>query len=169
MKTTMLAALALSLAAPMAARSADGPPEQKKPKVITEDDLRRSRSNGTVSVGTPDAPAEKPAEAGDKKEGDKPKAEPTDEEQRAALRKSLQAEIDHHVANIAALQKQLDDAQKEMSDASTISYDQPGTSGRRTALQKLVDDATAQIQQSKDAIDQAEDKARRAGVSVSRP
>lgn len=169
MKTALMGLAMAGLLAPAVARSADGPPE-KKPKVFTEEDLRRARSGGTVSVGTPDAEASPAAEA--KKDGaaSKETKEQTEDERRDALRSSLQKEIDHHVENIASLQKQIDDAQKELNDNTDQSLSLPGTtSGRRGALLKLIDDANAMIQQSRDAIDQAEEKARREGIRVSRP
>ena len=82
----------------------------------------------------------------------------------------LQREIDHHLKNIQSLQKQVDDAQKELNDNTEMPYSLPGTtSGRRGALLKLIDDANVMIQQSKDAIEQAEEKARREGIRVNRP
>ena len=170
MKTMMMGLALAGLLVPAAARSADGPPaDEKKPKVITEEDLRRSRSGGTVSVGTPD-PVASPEAGGEKKKDEAAAKEPTEDERREGVRSALQSEIDHHVKNIQSLQKQVDDAQKELNDNTEAAYSLPGTtSGRRGALLKLIDDANAMIKESKDAIDQAEDKARREGVRVNRP
>jgi len=168
MKTALMGLAMAGLLVPAVARSADGPPE-KKPKVITEEDLRRSRSGGTVSVGTPDAEPS-PAAAEAKKDDPAAPKEQTEDERREALRASLQKDIDHHVANIQSLQKQIDDAQKELNDNTDQSLSLPGTtSGRRGALLKLIDDANAMIKESRDALDQAEEKARREGIRVNRP
>ena len=168
MKTMMMGVALAGLLVPAAARSADGPPaDEKKPKVITEEELRRSRSGGTVSVGTPDA---EPSPAAGAEKKDEAAKEPTEDERREGVRSQLQGEIDHHVKNIESLQKQVDDAQKELNDNTEAALSLPGTtSGRRGALLKLIDDANVMIQQSKDAIDQAEDKARREGIRVNRP
>src|SRR6185295_1594086 len=116
MKTALMGLAMASLLAPAVARSADGPPE-KKPKVFTEEDLRRSRSGGTVSVVTADVEASPAAgEEKEKKDGAAAPKEQTEDERREALRASLQKEIDHHVQNIQSLQKQIDDAQKELND-----------------------------------------------------
>jgi hypothetical protein len=169
MKTMMMGLALAGLLVPAAARSADGPPaDKKKPKVITEEDLRRARSGGTVSVGTPDAEPS-PAASGEKKDPAAAK-EPTEDERREGVRSALQAEVDHHVKNIETLQKQVDEAQKELNDNTEMPYSLPGTtSGRRGVLLKLIDDANGMIQKSKDAIDQAEEKARHEGVRVNRP
>lgn len=172
MKTALMGFAMASLLAPAVARSADGPPE-KKPKVFTEEDLRRSRSGGTVSVGTPDAeasPAAGEEKEKEKKDGAAAPKEQTEDDRREALRASLQKEIDHHVQNIQSLQKQIDDAQKELNDNTDQSLSLPGTNtGRRGALLKLIDDAKAMIQESNTAIDQAEETARREGIRVNRP
>jgi hypothetical protein len=166
--TTMVMGVALAGLLVPATLRGDGPPPEKKSKVITEDDLRRARSGGTVSVGTPDAPPS--PEATEEKKDDKAAKEPTEDERREGVRTSLQREIDHHAQNIQSLQKQIDDAQRELNDSTDQTLSLPGTtSGRRGALLKLVEDANAMIQQSKDAIEQAEEKARREGIRVNRP
>jgi len=170
MATMGLALSALLL--PAGTLRADAPPKEKKSKVITEDDLRSRSTKGTVSVGTPDAPpdAAGATDAAGEKKADTPKAEPTEDERREGVRAGLQKEIDHHALNIQTLQKQIDDAQKELNDLTDMTFTLPGTSGgRRAALLKLVEDANAQIQTSKDAITKAEDQARREGIRVNVP
>lgn len=180
--TIALAAAALLL--PPALLRADGPiptDKQKKPpkKVITEDDLRSGGrpTRGTVSVGTPDAPAdsaaEKPSEAKEGAEGAKPEAaaspEPSESDKREARQKEIQAEIDYQSANIKTLQEQIDTAQTELNDLTDMTFSAEGGSGRRAALMKLIDDANAQIKASRDAIAGLEDQARQAGVRVNIP
>ncbi len=183
MKTRWTIALAAALLLPAAWLRADGPiptDKQKKPpkKVITEDDLRSGGPmRGTVSVGTPDAaPSDKPADAKDGAAGGAAKGEaaakeePSESDKREARRKEMQAEIDFQSANIRSLQDQMAKAQTELNDLTDMTFSLAGTStGRRTALVKLIDDAKAQIKTSEETIDRLEDEARRAGVSVARP
>jgi hypothetical protein len=175
---TILAASA-ALLLPVAALRADGPiptDKQKVPKkVITEDDLRSAGrpQRGTVSVGTPDAPAE----AKDAKEGEakpaasaSPSPEPTEAEKRDSRQQEMQKEIDFQAANIRSLQDQVSQAQTELNDLTEMTYSPAGTNlGRRSALMKLIEDANAQIQASRDKIQQLEDQARHAGIRVSVP
>lgn len=176
--TIALAAAALLL--PPALVSADGPiptDKQKKPpkKVITEDDLRSGRpARGTVSVGTAEVPAESSSEVKEGAEGAKPEAaaspEPTESEKREARRKEIQTEIDYQAANIKALQDQINTAQTELNDLTDLTFSPQGTStGRRTALMKLIDDANAQIKTSRETIAGLEEQARQAGVRVTVP
>jgi hypothetical protein len=176
---TILAASA-ALLLPVAALRADGPiptDKQKVPpkKVITEDDLRSAGrpQRGTVSVGTPDAPPEaKDAKGGEAKPAGtaSPSPEPTESEKREARQQELQKEIDYQAANIRTLQDQVNQAQAELNDLSDMTFSPAGSStGRRTALMKKIDDANAQIQASRDTIQQLEDQARQAGVRVSVP
>lgn len=176
---TILAAAA-ALLLPAAALRADGPiptDKQKVPpkKVITEDDLRSAGrpQRGTVSVGTPDAPPEtKDAKDGEAKPATSasPSPEPTESEKREAKQQELQKEIDFQAANIRSLQDQVNQAQTELNDLTEMTYSPAGTNtGRRTALIKLIEDANAQIQASRDKIQQMEDQARHAGVRVTVP
>jgi chromosome segregation ATPase len=147
--------------------------------VITEDDLRSGGrpTRGTVSVGTPDAPAdsaEKPSEAKEGAEGAQPASaaspEPSESDKREARQKEIQAEIDYQSANIKTLQEQINTAQTELNDLTDMTFSAEGTgSGRRAALMKLIDDANAQIKASRDAIAGLEDQARQAGVRVNIP
>lgn len=180
--TIALAAAALLL--PPTLLRADGPiptDKQKKPpkKVITEDDLRSAGrpERGTVSVGTPDAPAagaESAPSAKEGTEGAKPAAaaspEPTESDKREARQKEIQAEIDYQAANIKTLQDQINTAQTELNDLTDVTFSADGTgTGRRAGLMKLIDDGNAQIKASRQTIADLEEQARRAGVRVTVP
>lgn len=174
-------AVAAALLLPAAALRADGPiptDKQKVPpkKVITEDDLRSAGrpERGTVSVGTPDTPPDAKDAAAKEGGGGKPAVaaspEPTEADKRDARQKEIQTEIDYQSANIQTLQAQADKAQTELNDITDMTFSPAGTStGRRTALMKLIDDANAQIKASRDKIAEMEEEARRLGVRVSVP
>lgn len=172
-------ALAAALFLPAALASADGQKiptdKQKKPprKVITESDLGAQPTRGTVSVGTPDAPATEQKGAEAKEAGTAAPAaspEPSESDKREARQKELQAEIDYQAANITSLQDQVAKAQVELNDLTDLTFSAEGTgTGRRAALLKLIEDGNAQIKASRDTIATLEDQARQAGVRVSVP
>lgn len=182
MQTTFRYALALAavLLAALLLR-ADGPPPKEKPKkaapkkVYTEEDLRSTR--GVISVGTPDEPAPAETATGEGQSetaaagetAGKPKPEPTEEERRDQRRKELQSELDYQVANVKALQQQLNDAQAELNDLTNLTLSADQTGGRRAALIKLVEDATREIKAGQAKIEELEDKARREGIRLTRP
>ena len=175
-RTWFVPAAAAALLLPAALLRADGPiptDKQKKPpnKTITEDDLRAARAGrGTMSVATPDAqPSAEPAK-GEGAGSAAAKEEPSESDKREARRKEIQDQVDYQSANIRKLREEIDTAQRELNDLGDYTFSLPGTNtGRRAALVKLIEDANGMIKTSNEKIDQLEDEARRAGVSVSRP
>jgi hypothetical protein len=132
-------------------------------KVITEDELRNNRSKAysPPSVdGAPDQPAAQPSPGA----GGKPAAkELTEEEQRAKSKSDIEKQIKDHADYIAVINKQLADAQLELNDIATMTF-----GGRRTELMRLLDEGKAKIAEVEGQIAELQEKARRAGIAVSR-
>lgn len=138
---------------------------QKKParpdKVFTNEDLLRRRADAVVTAE--EAPAETEGEA--KAEGGAP--EKTEDQIRAEKAAEIQKEIDRKAERAAGIRKGMETAQLELNDLSSYTYSAGG--GRRLALMRFLEDAKAELAKIDQAISELEEKARRQGLSVSRP
>jgi predicted nucleic acid-binding Zn-ribbon protein len=128
-------------------------------KVITEDELRNLRTKGYVAPSVDGAAAPAPTAP-----GAAPAAkEKSDEEQRAEKKAAIEKKIREQSEYAGDIRKQLDDAQVELNDLSTMTL-----GGRRTELMRLLDEGKKKIAELEQGIADLQEQARRAGIAVSR-
>jgi DNA repair exonuclease SbcCD ATPase subunit len=170
MSRAVLSAFVVCLAAVCSAQSIGELAEKQKKarkgqpaKVITAEDLKNPRARVEIppaqepSGGAASEAAKPPAGA------DAAKPEKTEEEQRAEKRAEIEKKIKEHQDRIADVRAQMDAAQTELNDLSTLTY-----GGRREALMKLLAEGEAEIAKANQAIADLQEQARRAGLPIAR-
>jgi hypothetical protein len=131
-------------------------------KVITDTDLQDVRTKAYVaaeSSGT-NATQEKPAANLNAQKGPPAK---TDDQVRAEKKAEIEAKIKQWDGFIADTQKEMDKAQLELNDLSSLTF-----GNRRAGLQQILDEGAKHVAEAKQAIEDLTEDARRAGVPISR-
>jgi hypothetical protein len=133
-------------------------------KSFSDGDLKGTGSSAstTTDAASDTASGATTPESADKSAKPAAKPEKSDDEIRAEKRAELQKRIDDQRKKIEAITKVADDAQRELNDLTNFTY-----GGHRDALQKVVDDGAAEKAKAQQAIEAAQEEARRLGVPVS--
>jgi hypothetical protein len=134
-------------------------------KVITEGDLRKTRSSRSSVPVTAGAETEE-SESTTAEEPSAPAAaaeeeEKTDAELRAERQTEIQEQIDYRRKKIQTLQEHIAAARLELNDVSDMTY-----GGRRARLLQIVEDGQAEIAKLEGEIEDLTDQARHVGVRV---
>lgn len=134
-------------------------------KVITDDELRSTRSKGysaaSVDGTTSPQPAASPAAPG-AATADAPAAK-TDDQQRAEKKAEIEGKLKQWNDFIAETKKAMDQAQLELNDLGGATF-----GNRRAGLQKILDEGNQHIAEAQQSIADLQEQARRAGITVAR-
>jgi hypothetical protein len=133
----------------------------ESPKVYTNEDLRTAQGNVTV---LPDSSSSAASPGAAAITGGSDSKEPTEAELRERKRADLQAQLDAQADFIKRLRQAADENQSELNDLSNYLL-----GGRRASLTSSVEQYNQKIAEAQRAIDDLEEQARRAGISLSRP
>lgn len=159
----------VSAESPLAAAARKEQERRKQVKatssVLTNDNLRGSSAPASEPAESASAEAQ-PAGSGEKAEGKTPSpaADAAAAQEKEAQRAALQTEIDGHVERIRDLRRQIADIDRELADRLT-SVEGP----RRAQLAQRREEGTQLVAESETRIAELQDKARKLGVSVTRP
>jgi hypothetical protein len=135
--------------------------EDKPAKSFSDSDLKTAGSAAAPSDGADDADAASPAGKEDKPDAGKT-PEKTDEQVRAEKQATIQQKIDAEHERMQDVDRRMAEAQAELADITNYTY-----GAHRAALQKVIDDGTAEKEKARQSIEDLQEEARRLGVSVS--
>ncbi len=131
-------------------------------KVITDDDLRNTRSKAYSPAAVDGAPAQPAAVPGPAAAAEAPAAK-SDDQLRAEKKAELQEKMKQWSDFIAETKKAVDQAQSELNNLSAATF-----GNRRAGLQKIVEEGNAHIAEAQQSIAELQEQARRSGIGVSR-